>query len=161
MRPAPEHTSGRRLPAVRWGSVGAVAVGGFVGGVTRYGAGRAWPSSPGHLPWSILLVNTVGAFVLAVLLVLVDEILPPTTYVRPLLGTGFCGALTTFSSVAAGSDQLAAHGHPALAAGYLAASVGAGLAAAWGGLLLARLPLLARLLPSRHRRQAGQYEGAP
>jgi len=41
----------------------------------------------------------------------VNEVLPPTTYVRPLLGTGFCGAWTTFSSITASTDQLAAHEH--------------------------------------------------
>ncbi len=113
MRPAPEPTIGGRFPPVPWGRVGAVAAGGLVGGLTRYAVGLAWPTRPGHLPWSIVVVNTVGAFILALVLVLVDEILPPTAYLRPLLGTGFCGALTTFSSVAVGSDQLAAHGHAA------------------------------------------------
>ena len=75
---------------------------------------------------------------LALLLVLLLEALPPTTYLRPVLGTGFCGALTTFSSVAAGVDQLAARGAPGTAAGYAAASLLAGLVAAVLGLVLGR-----------------------
>ncbi len=144
----PEHAAGpsgavgagrrSRWPRVQWRIVGAVAGGGFAGGIVRYGAGLAWPTRVGTLPWSIFGVNTAGAFILALLLVLVLEVLPPTTYLRPVLGTGFCGALTTFSSVVTAVDQLAVHGHPGLAAGYLAASVAAGLAAAAFGVLTGR-----------------------
>jgi len=127
-----------RWPRLQWRIVGAVAVGGFAGGIVRYGAGLAWPTRAGTFPWSVFAVNTAGAFILALLLVLVLEVLPPTTYLRPVLGTGFCGALTTFSSVVTAVDQLAVHGHPGLAAGYLAASVAAGLAAASFGVLTGR-----------------------
>lgn len=127
-----------RLPHVHWRSVAAVAAGGFVGGLLRYGAGVAWPAPSDSWPWSVFAVNTAGAFLLALLLVLVLEVLPPSPYVRAGLGTGFCGSLTTFSSVVTGVDQLAAHGHAGLAAGYLAASVSAGLAVAWFGVMLAR-----------------------
>ncbi len=127
-----------RWPRVQWRIVGAVAGGGFAGGVVRYGAGLAWPTRAGTVPWSTFGVNTAGAFILALLLVLVLDVLPPTTYLRPVLGTGFCGALTTFSSVVTAVDQLAVHGQPGLAAGYLAASLAAGLAAASFGVLAGR-----------------------
>jgi CrcB protein len=94
----------------------------------------------------VFAVNTAGAFVLGLLLVLVLEVLPPTTYLRPLVGTGFCGALTTFSSVATGVDGLVAHGSVALAAGYLGVSLGAGLAAAVCGMLLGRSAAARRVL---------------
>ena len=129
---------GRRWPQLHWPSVAAVGGGGFAGGIVRYGAGLAWPTRVGTFPWSVFVVNTAGAFILAVLLVLVLEVLPPSTYLRPVLGTGFCGALTTFSSVATAVDQLAVHGHPGLAAGYLAASLLAGLAGASVGVLAGR-----------------------
>lgn len=127
-----------RWPRIRWATVAAVFVGGFFGGVTRYGLGLAWPTPAGTFPWVVWTVNTSGAFVLGLLLVVAMEVLPPTTYVRAVLGTGFCGALTTFSSVATGVDQLAAHGHEAVAAGYVAASLAAGLAAASFGVSVAR-----------------------
>jgi CrcB protein len=127
-----------RLPRIRGRIAAAVAVGGFFGGALRYGVGLWLPTSPTGFPWAVLAVNTAGAFVLALLLVLVLEVLPPTTYLRPLVGTGFCGALTTFSSVATGVDQLVARDRAGLAAGYLAASLAAGLAAALAGLLLGR-----------------------
>lgn len=116
----------------------AVALGAFFGGIARYAVGAAWPTRPGGFPFDVFAVNTSGAFLLALLLVLVIEVLPPTSFLRPSLGTGFCGAFTTFSSVAAGFDQLTAHGHPTLAVGYLAASVFAGLAAASFGMIAGR-----------------------
>jgi CrcB protein len=128
----------RRWPRIRPAVVAAVAVGGFFGGLVRYLIGLAMPAPTGAFPWSIFLVNTAGAFILALLLILVLEGLPPTTYLRPVLGTGFCGALTTFSSVATGVDQLVAHGHTATAAGYVATSLIAGLGAASFGIVLGR-----------------------
>lgn len=127
-----------RWPRIHWLTVAAVAAGGFVGGLVRYLVGLGMPTPTGTFPWAIFTVNTAGAFLLALLLVLVLEVLRPTTYVRPLLGTGFCGALTTFSSVATGVDELAADGHLALAGGYVVASLLAGLAAASFGIVLGR-----------------------
>jgi CrcB protein len=98
----------------------------------------AQPAGARGFPWAVFEVNTAGAFVLGLVLILVLEVLPPTTYLRPLLGTGFCGALTTFSSVAVGTDELVARGSVLLATGYLVASVLAGLAAAWLGIVLGR-----------------------
>lgn len=127
-----------RWPRIHWLTVAAVAAGGFLGGLARYLVGLALPTTPGTFPWAVFLVNTAGAFILALLLILVLEVLPPTTYVRPLLGTGFCGALTTFSSVAVAVDQLATDGHTGTAVGYVAASLAAGLAAASFGIVLGR-----------------------
>lgn len=128
----------RWWPRIHWGSVAMVGVGGFFGGLTRYEVGLAWSTSAGTFPWSTFTVNTAGAFVLALLLVLVLEVLPPSTHLRPAIGTGFCGALTTFSSVAVQADRLAAHGHVAVAVAYVVASVFAGLAAASFGLVIGR-----------------------
>jgi CrcB protein len=131
------HSAPRRA-RIHWGSVAAVAAGGVAGGLVRYGVLLAWPTGPDSFPWPIFGVNTAGGFILALLLVLALEVLPPSTYLRPALGTGFCGALTTFSSVATATDQLAAHRHPGLAVGYLAASLAAGLLAAALGIATGR-----------------------
>lgn len=127
-----------RLPRIHWARVMAVAAGGLFGGILRYAVMLALPAPAAGIPWPIFVVNTAGAFILALLLILVLEVLPPTTYLRPTLGTGFCGALTTFSSVATGADQLAAHGHGSTAVGYLLLSLLAGLAAASFGIILGR-----------------------
>lgn len=50
-----------------------------------------------------------------------------TTLLRPFLAAGFCGALTTFSTLQVELIRLGQHGHAGLAAAYLAASLGGGL----------------------------------
>jgi fluoride exporter len=127
-----------QIPHLPPGVLVAIFVGGIVGGLTRYGIGRAWPPRSDGFPWDIFAINISGAFALAVLLVCVLEVLPQTHYVRPALGTGFLGAFTTFSSLAVASDQLLAHGHPGLAIGYVGGSLFGGMAAAALGLVVAR-----------------------
>lgn len=126
----------RRWPRFDARVLAVVLAGGVGGGLARYGVTQAWPTPTGGFPWSTFVVNTVGAFVLPLLLVVLGQNLAPHRYVRPLLGTGFLGAFTTFSSVTATVDQLTVHGHPRTAAVYLAASVLAALGAASFGLLL-------------------------
>ena len=63
---------------------------------------------------------------------------PPLDAAPSLLGTGFCGALTTFSAVVVSAAELFAHGHPGLAVAYLLASFAGGLIAGAGGLTLGR-----------------------
>jgi CrcB protein len=75
------------------------------------------------------VVNTAGAFVLALLIAVLAE-LGPSRYLRPLVGTGFCGALTTFSTFGYETMRLAEEGEPAVAAANAVGSLAAGLAAA-------------------------------
>jgi len=70
-------------------------------------------------------VNVAGAFVLG----WVATRLPRGDRRRALVGTGFCGALTTFSAMQLELLQMLDRADYALAAGYAAASVAAGLAA--------------------------------
>ena len=130
--------SGRAWPSLRPGVLVAVLVGGCIGGLARVAVTTAWPTASGAFPWSTFVVNSSGAFLLAFLLVLLTEILPPTTYVRPLLATGFCGAFTTFSAITVSSDQLLAHGHATIGAVYLLGSFVAGLVSAAAGLIAGR-----------------------
>lgn len=118
----------------------AVFVGGCAGGLARY----AVTSGSTGVPWSTLWVNVSGAFLLALLLVVVTEVLPQSTYVQPLLGSGFCGAWTTFSGIVVPVSTLTRDGRPLAGLGYLGASVLGGLAAALAGLLLGRFVLAGR-----------------
>jgi fluoride exporter len=79
--------------------VGAIFAGGAVGALLRVallqtGAGAA----PGW-PWVTFLVNVLGTFLLGYFATRLQERLPLSAYRRPLLGTGFCGAFTTFSTM--------------------------------------------------------------
>lgn len=116
----------------------AVFLGGCAGGLARHEVVQAWPAPASAFPWATFVINCSGAFALALLLVLLLELLPSTTYLRPLLGTGFCGAWTTFSSIVASADQLIAHRHVATGVTYVLASAAGGLASAALGLLLGR-----------------------
>jgi CrcB protein len=127
-----------RWPRLQWGILAAVFLGGAVGGLARYAITSVWPTGTESLPWATFAINTGGAFLLSLLAVLLAEMWAPRRYLRPLIGTGFLGAFTTFSSVVVVADQLTAHGHAATAAGYLAGTVLAALAAAALGLVLGR-----------------------
>ena len=104
---------------------------------------RALPATAVGFPWATLTVNVVGSFVLALVLTLVVERWPGDRWLRPLVGVGFCGGFTTFSTLVVELDQRLRHGHGATAGVYLAATLVLGLGAALIGTTLAR----GRLLP--------------
>ncbi|MCW2673506.1 MAG: crcB3 [Frankiales bacterium] len=141
-----EQPAANAWPRLPLAVLAAVFVGGCVGTLARYEVTETWSTPAHHFPWATFAINSSGAFALALLLVLVLEVLPPSTYLRPLLGTGFCGAWTTFSSIVASADQLIAHGHARLGASYVVSSAVAGLAAAFVGLVVGR-----SIGASRHR----------
>jgi len=126
-----------------------VFVGGCVGGWARYALTSAWPSADDAFPSATLTVNLVGAFVLGAVVVLAAEL--PSRYLRPLVGTGFCGALTTFSAVVVAVARLVSLGSTATAVGYLCATIAGGLLAAYAGVVTGRL-----LLGRRHRSDGGE-----
>lgn len=114
-----------------------IFAGGCVGGYARYAVTTAWSTSRDAFPWSTLAVNVAGAFVLGIVVVLATNPHRPR-HLRPLVGTGFCGALTTFSSVVVATDELAAHHHVPTAVAYVAVTTVAGLVAAATGLAAGR-----------------------
>ena len=83
-------------------------------------------------PWGTFTVNVLGSFALGLLL---GASLEGETLVRlvALVGTGFCGAFTTFSTFSYESVVLAEDGSSGIAAVNVLASVAAGLAAAFAG----------------------------
>jgi fluoride exporter len=105
----------------------AIFAGGVIGALARAGLERAFPFHHHGWPWATFLANVIGVAALAYFVTRLQERLPPSTYRRPLLGTGFCGALTTFSTLQLEVVQLGRHGEAALAAAYLATSVTLGL----------------------------------
>ena len=107
----------------------AIFAGGVIGALVRLGLVEALPSTPGQWPWATFVANVAGALALGYFTTRLQERLPLSAYRRPFLGTGLCGALTTFSTVQLELLQMLDHGEGGLAAGYAAASVAAGLLA--------------------------------
>jgi CrcB protein len=114
--------------------LGAIFLGGAIGTLLRAGLAEALPADGAEWPWATFLVNIVGAALLGYWF----TILPHTQYRRPLLTTGFCGALTTFSTVQLELLEMLDAGRLGLASLYLAVSVAAGLLAAQVGTGAAR-----------------------
>lgn len=116
----------------------AVFVGGALGALARAGLEELAAPDPGQWPWPTFTANIIGAFLLGVFVTRLLERLPVSSYRRPLLGTGFCGGLTTFSTMQVETLKMLEYGHFGLAAGYLVASVGVGLPAVYLGTALVR-----------------------
>lgn len=95
----------------------AVLIGGAVGAGLRYALTHALTHGLRPSPWlplGTLVANTVGCFVLG----WAQAALAGTTFL--LVGVGFCGGLTTWSTLATETDRLAATGEPRRSGGYLA-----------------------------------------
>jgi CrcB protein len=107
----------------------SVFVGGALGAGARAGLADLFPSHAGSWPWAIFLINVGGAILLAFFATRLQERLPPAIYKRPFLGTGVCGALTTFSTLQVELVQMGRDGHYSLALAYVAASAAVGLVA--------------------------------
>ncbi|HEX9999590.1 MAG TPA: fluoride efflux transporter CrcB [Actinoplanes sp.] len=110
-----------------------VAVGAAVGAPLRYLVDRWMRGWLGEaFPWGTLTVNVAGSALLGFL-----AGLPAAGAGTALLGTGFCGALTTYSTFSWETLMLTRAGARRRALAYVALSLTAGLAAASLGLLLA------------------------
>jgi fluoride exporter len=108
--------------------IAAIAAGGAVGALVRVALARSYAPGPGSWPWVTFAVNLAGAFMLGYFVTRLQERLPLSAYRRPLLGTGFCGALTTFSTMQLELVRMIDRHHYGLAVAYAAASLAAGYA---------------------------------
>ena len=115
-----------------------VMMGGALGAVARYGLGFGMAQWLGlGFPYGTLLINLSGAFFLGYL------VAPATVQgwpagVRLLLGTGFCGGFTTFSTFSVEVLTLWQRGQGGLAALYLILSLVGGVLAAALGFMVGR-----------------------
>ena len=103
--------------------------GGALGTVARASLSELVPHSAGQWPWPTFWVNVVGAFLLGYFATRLQERLPMSSYRRPLLGTGLCGGLTTFSTMQIEIVQMVDVHAYGMAAAYATVSVIAGYAA--------------------------------
>jgi CrcB protein len=96
----------------------AVFIGGFVGALARYGLVELFGSYVGRWPWPIFIANIAGCAILGYVIATRG----PGLHVS-LLGTGFCGALTTFSTFQLEIYELLDAHFYFTATSYLAASI--------------------------------------
>ena len=116
----------------------AIFAGGFVGTVLRADLAEAWSHDPGAWPWATFVVNLVGAALLGYLATSPHARLAVSAYRRPLLCTGLCGGLTTFSALQLELLWMLDAGRYGLAATYAATSVVLGLLSVTSTVALAR-----------------------
>ncbi|MGH3513523.1 MAG: fluoride efflux transporter CrcB [Pseudonocardiaceae bacterium] len=107
----------------------AIFAGGAIGTLCRGLLGESYPLSASSWPWVTFAVNLIGAFLLGYFATRLQERLPLSSYRRPLLGTGLCGGLTTFSTMQVELLRMIDARHFGLAVGYASASVVGGYAA--------------------------------
>jgi fluoride exporter len=107
----------------------AIFAGGFIGAVARAELVIAMPAEPGRWPWATFIVNVAGAFMVGYFTTRLQERLPLSSYRRPLLGTGFCGGLTTFSTMQVELLRMLDRDELGLAAAYALASIVVGFLA--------------------------------
>jgi CrcB protein len=114
-----------------------VVVGAMAGAPLRYLTDRAVQSRHDSVfPWGTFVVNVVGCVVLG-LLTGAAAAGAAGSRLQLLLGTGLCGALTTYSTFSYETLRLAQDGARSYAALNATASVAAGLGAAFAGVSLA------------------------
>ncbi|MEU6854278.1 fluoride efflux transporter CrcB [Actinacidiphila alni] len=115
-----------------------VIAGAMVGAPARYLTDRAVQRRhDGVFPWGTFTVNVVGCLILGLITGAVAEG-AASSHVQLLLGTGFCGALTTYSTFSYETLRLAESGARFYAAANAVAGVAAGLGAAFTGTALAQ-----------------------
>lgn len=114
-----------------------IAVGGAAGTLLRYGF-SVWLAAPGRpFPVPTLLVNAIGCFVLSLIAGLTLKGLALSADLRLALSVGFCGGLTTYSSVNHEVLALVEEGRVPIALLYALATVVVcglmGVLGLWGG----------------------------
>ena len=116
--------------------LGAIFLGGALGTLLRAGLLEVVGDGAPGWPWATFSVNVVGAFLLGYLV----TALPPATRHRPLWTTGFCGGLTTFSTLQVELVKMLEAGRLGTAAVYVGASLAAGFVGVQVGVGMPRRP---------------------
>jgi len=118
------------VPRLDRRELAAIFAGGVVGAIARVWIERHVLTTS-TWPWAAFLINIGGTIILAYSVTRLQERLPLSTYRRPFIGTGFCGAFTTFSTMEVEITDLMRSGHDGLAIAYAAASIVCGYLAIW------------------------------
>ena len=125
-------------------ATGLVALGGGVGAVLRYQAGRALtallgPATVAAFPWATLLINISGSLAMGLLAGWLARNGTASETWRLLIGVGLLGGFTTFSAFSLELMLLIERGEATTAFAYALISVLAGVTALYVGLIVMRL----------------------
>ena len=128
------------------GNIAAVALGGALGSLSRWGVSewvraRGVDPATGDFPWGTLVVNASGSLLIGLVYGLLGSGLLGSGAARAadagpvhlFAAIGFLGAFTTFSTFSYETLALMQHGHTAKALGYAASSTLLGVALAFAG----------------------------
>lgn len=126
------------MPALDRRELAAIFLGGAIGALLRVGLAETVAGAAPKWPWPTFIANIVGAFALGYFVTRLQERLPLSTYRRPLLGTGFCGAFTTFSTMQIELLRMVDAERYGMAVAYWGTSVVAGLAGIWTATAIVR-----------------------
>ena len=137
-----------------------VALGGGLGALVRYLISLARPdvltSTVVTIPWTTLAVNVAGCVLLGALNAVLEERPYAPTWVRPLLGVGFLGGFTTFSTLILQGAIMMGANSPAMAFAYALVTTAGAIGGALAGLMLTRtgmrrIPRLRQRIRQRRR----------
>jgi CrcB protein len=117
----------------------AIYAGGVIGALARVGLAEAAPHGPDAWPWPTFAVNMAGALLLGYFVARLRDH-PEDSLAHPFLTTGICGTLTTFSTMQLELFEMVDAGNLALAAAYIAATLGVGFLFVRTGIALERRP---------------------
>jgi len=127
------------MPQVDRREIAAIFLGGAAGSLLRVWLAQTASSSVATWPWATFIVNVSGCFALGLIATHLRERPPESPHWHPLLGTGFCGAYTTFSTMQLELVRMIDHDRFGLALGYALASVLAGYLAILAGASIVRM----------------------
>ncbi len=117
--------------------IALTAVAGGAGAAVRYGITAAGARIAAHFPWGVLVANVLGSALGGMLVALIPAGDALGEGARLVLLTGFCGGLTTFSTFAVDTVQLAQRDETLRAANVNAlANLGLGIGATIGAFAL-------------------------
>jgi len=112
----------------------AIAVGGALGALARYGCAlliHRWLGT--QFPYGTLTINVLGCAVIGAVMFLTEERQMMNESLRVFLTVGILGAFTTFSTFGYETYLLVRDGHGVLAALSVAGNLVVGLGAVWAG----------------------------
>jgi len=139
MNIANQHDQVVKISSFSLRRLAVIYVGGVIGALVRVGLAQATPHGPGGWPWGTFAVNMVGALMLGYFVARLHDH-PEDSVAHPFLTTGIAGTLTTFATLQLELFEMVDAGHLALAASYLAATLGAGYLCVRAGIALERRP---------------------